>query len=475
MSTTRKNNLAQSLQHAMTLWARGDQDAALAITQALFDDAPANEQLALNHSGLLLHKQNFAAAMACLERHQTHAALSPALLANLAIAYRGLDQHDRAIETGAQAVQAAPEKISAWNAWGLALMAAERYDEAENVFREGLIQHPDHALLKHHLNEALEKQGKGDDSTRWSPIGSLLDDAHAFSKEGNPVAAEALYRKAVHFNPEHPQTQSRLGLFLMRFGRIDEARPVLEKAHALNPRCPTTSHFLSLTYAEKPARPNGAYIQQLFDGYAGHFEKHLVEGLKYDVPVVLSKALLDRLDSPHQASVLDLGCGTGLIGEQLRSLVAAIDGVDISEKMLEEAKQKGVYQSLHQRDIRDFLNDNPARWDAITAGDVFIYCGEIDDIVQSAHDHLNQGGWLAFSVELCGGESYTADPTTGRYLHSKAYLERILAPRFDQLAFEPAVIRYNGGEPVEGYLVFAQRAASDGLAARTDVDSSGVG
>jgi|GEM_PF-5147888 len=87
MSTTRKNNLAQSLQHAMTLWARGDQDAALAITQALFDDAPANEQLALNHSGLLLHKQNFAAAMACLERHQTHAALSPALLANLAIAY----------------------------------------------------------------------------------------------------------------------------------------------------------------------------------------------------------------------------------------------------------------------------------------------------------------------------------------------------------------------------------------------------
>ena len=458
MNTSTKHNIFQQLQRAMGLWARGDQEAALAVTQKLFEQSPANEQLALNHSGLLLHKKDFAAAARCLETHQTHSSLSPTLLANLSIAYRGLDRHDQAVETAETAVQQAPDKVSAWNAWGLALMASERLEEAEEVFRQALEQHPDHGLLKHHLNESLEKQGKGDDSTRWSPIGSLLDDAHAFSKEGNPVAAEAMYRKAVHFNPEHHQPHSRLGLFLMRFGRFEEAQPILEKAHALNPTCPSTNHFLSLTYAEKPARPDGRYVQQLFDGYAGHFEKHLVEGLKYDVPVVLSKALLDRLDDAPSAAILDLGCGTGLLGEQLGPSVASIDGVDISEKMLDEAKQKDVYRSLHHGDIREYFEDNTGRWDAITAGDVFIYCGAIDDIVQSAHRHMNPGGWLAFSVERCAGEGYTADPTTGRYLHSKAYLERILAQSFCDLTFEPAVIRYNGGDPVEGYLVFARAA-----------------
>lgn len=243
-----ESNTRQQLSHTMTLWARGDQDAALAITQQLFDQMPSNDQLALNHSGLLLHRNDFAGAAQCLETHQTSLPLSPALMANLSIAYRGLGQLFRAIELGKQAVAAPPMQVSAWNAWGLALMAAERFDEAEAGFRAALEHHPDHPLFRHHLNEALEKQGKGDASTRWSPTQSLLSNAHTFSKEGNPAAAEAMYRKAVHFNPDHFQPHSQLGIFLMRFGRIDEARPILEKAHALNPNCPTTSHFLPLTY-----------------------------------------------------------------------------------------------------------------------------------------------------------------------------------------------------------------------------------
>lgn len=108
------------------------------------------------------------------------------------------------------------------------------------------------------------------------------------------------------------------------------------------------------------------------------------------------------------------------MGDHLGPAVAAIDGVDISSKMLAQAEQKGVYRSLHQGDIREYLRGTQKGWDAITAGDVFIYCGDIEDIVELSHARLKPDGWLAFSVELCGGEHYTADPTTGRYLHSKA-------------------------------------------------------
>ncbi|MBI4663966.1 MAG: class I SAM-dependent methyltransferase [Verrucomicrobia bacterium] len=66
--------------------------------------------------------------------------------------------------------------------------------------------------------------------------------------------------------------------------------------------------------------------------------------------------LLDRLQmvdwsAPH--GVLDLACGTGRIGEWLRSLcTTAIDGVDITPEMLEVARRKGFYRTLRLADVR---------------------------------------------------------------------------------------------------------------------------
>ena len=46
----------------------------------------------------------------------------------------------------------------------------------------------------------------------------------------------------------------------------------------------------------------------------------------------IKKVLFDNKEKP---AVLDLGCGTGLVGESLCHLAEAIDGVDLSPKMLE--------------------------------------------------------------------------------------------------------------------------------------------
>jgi SAM-dependent methyltransferase len=65
--------------------------------------------------------------------------------------------------------------------------------------------------------------------------------------------------------------------------------------------------------------------------------------------------LLDRLqtvDWTAPRSVLDLACGTGRIGAWLRRRGAAvIDGVDITAEMLEVARRKEVYRTLHLADV----------------------------------------------------------------------------------------------------------------------------
>ncbi len=51
----------------------------------------------------------------------------------------------------------------------------------------------------------------------------------------------------------------------------------------------------------------------------------------------------------NDTRILDLGCGTGLVGQELHKRgYKNIDGVDLTPELLEFAKEKGVYGSLHQ-------------------------------------------------------------------------------------------------------------------------------
>ena len=49
--------------------------------------------------------------------------------------------------------------------------------------------------------------------------------------------------------------------------------------------------------------------------------------------------------------MLDLGCGTGLAGAAFRPHVDWLVGVDLSPKMIEAARAKGLYDQLAVADI----------------------------------------------------------------------------------------------------------------------------
>jgi SAM-dependent methyltransferase len=64
--------------------------------------------------------------------------------------------------------------------------------------------------------------------------------------------------------------------------------------------------------------------------------------------------LLERLQIhwPAAGRVLDLACGTGRVGAWLKAKgVRRIDGLDLTPQMLEQARAKGVYETLTVGDI----------------------------------------------------------------------------------------------------------------------------
>ena len=56
----------------------------------------------------------------------------------------------------------------------------------------------------------------------------------------------------------------------------------------------------------------------------------------------------NRPDFDHQnASVMDVGCGTGLVGTALSNIgFTKMDGVDLSPHMIEQARRLDLYQEL---------------------------------------------------------------------------------------------------------------------------------
>ena len=72
----------------------------------------------------------------------------------------------------------------------------------------------------------------------------------------------------------------------------------------------------------------------------------------YSGPVVAAELLTQKLVEfgfTKEARIIDLGCGTGFVGEQLHKRgYKNIDGVDLSPDLLQMAKEKGIYGSLRE-------------------------------------------------------------------------------------------------------------------------------
>lgn len=217
-----------------------------------------------------------------------------------------------------------------------------------------------------------------------------------------------------------------------------------------------------------PDTPPAVYVEQLFDDYADRFEEALVEKLDYKVPGRLA-ALIAANGPARYRLAIDLGCGTGLMGLELRGLVDRLEGYDISTNMLAKAGEKAIYDRLAQANLALGADESqvvgpdlPAgRADLVAAADVLMYLGDLEPVFTLAGTLLAPQGRFAFSVEyLAGPEGFALQPSL-RYAHATPHVETLLATQgFRLIAREGLVIRMDGGVPVNGVLFIAEKGGA---------------
>ena len=194
-----------------------------------------------------------------------------------------------------------------------------------------------------------------------------------------------------------------------------------------------------------------------FDGYAGRYEQHVTEALKYRTPELLLAQVAPLL--PHRKlHMLDLGCGTGLLGMQLHPLARELVGVDLSANMLRQAEARKIYQHLVCAEVVEFLHTQANGFDLVAAADVLVYIGDLSGVFHGARQALRAGGLFGFSVEISELRDFQLQ-STRRYGHSRGYLERLSQEHgFVVEAMEPEVIRQELGNDVGGYIAALRRS-----------------
>lgn len=217
----------------------------------------------------------------------------------------------------------------------------------------------------------------------------------------------------------------------------------------------------ALGEGETPEKAPDAYVMTLFDQHADVFEDVLVDELQYCVPLLM-RGRLDALQLGTFDNVLDLGCGTGLVGVALADKAKEITGLDLSENMVELAYDKEVYDSLYVAEISDYLSQNDeGPFDLVVAADVLPYLGALDAFFSSVATNMKPGGYFTFSSETASedemeGDAYKVSPHH-RFLHSEAYVRGALEKEGFEVVEMPVInVRFQEGKPSPGHLVMAR-------------------
>ena len=300
-------------------------------------------------------------------------------------------------------------------------------------------------------------RGRGFSVFTASSSGDLLADrrfnyAAALAAAGDAAAAIDLLRQALERATGWAEGWVTLGEWCQRLGLRDDAAAAFASASRLDPqgRLGAGLRLAALGLAPPPDAMPQAYVAALFDGYAPRFERSLVGRLAYAAPAQIVAAL-DAVRPVRFARAIDLGCGTGLMGEAVRDRVDHLSGIDISAKMIGVAEEKQIYDSLFVGDATAHLaNETTAAFDLVLAADVLPYVGDVAPLFTAVASRLAPGGVFAFSGERHDGTGFALGDTL-RYRHSTTLIRAAAeASGLGVQALEDTTIRKERGVPVPG-------------------------
>jgi predicted TPR repeat methyltransferase len=353
-------------------------------------------------------------------------------------------------------------KHESLNKQGIALLKKNQLNEAKLFFKKAIELKSDFSDAINNLGLLEHKLGKLDQAVRLYKKVVSIDSNYAlesenkilsviyFFSQGNIQEALETLNMLVEKNPTDALLFNMLGGCLASIGQTEMAIANYQKALEFEPEYAIPKHMVNSLTGHTSKEPPKQYVKNLFDDYAHRFNDALVNNLQYSLPFIIKELILqsNREESQYK-NVIDLGCGTGLAGKDLRDISTNLFGVDISENMIQEAEKLDIYDTLIVGDIVEKLNASHDKFDLLVALDVLIYIGDVKSTFQAVRKCCKLDSLFVFSVEIQDENGYSLLKSS-RYAHSDEYIMKQSNGLFDLVNSQNVRLRKEGENWIEG-------------------------
>ena len=143
---------------------------------------------------------------------------------------------------------------------------------------------------------------------------------------------------------------------------------------------------------------NEQELEERYDQWAADYEADVEGDFGWISPQRTSETFARHV--PQEATILDAGAGTGLVGQCLYGLgYRNLTAMDLSQGMLEIARNKNVYQAFDQMAMGQRLDYSDDQFDATVVVGVFTEghakASSLDELVRVT----KSGGHIVFSLK----------------------------------------------------------------------------
>jgi len=386
---------------------------------------------------------------------------------NLGYLYAIEGKFQDALECFHKALEYSPNDVEILTNYANTLHELKCYEDAIVYFDKALVLNPDYAEAYANKGNTLNELKRYAEAITHCEKAIFLnpDYAEAYANKGNTLKelkryGEAItqYDKALRLSPHNASYFYKKALINISLNHYDLAIDNLENSikYKYN-RIGHAEYVLSALKPENGLKPMPKdFVADLFDKYADSFDEHLVQMLQYNSPEILFGILDCGTSSKYD--ILDMGCGTGLMGKLLKPYASRLVGVDLSKEMLSKAALTEAYDELVEDDVQEFLTRCDAEFDLVVSADVFIYIGKLDDIFMNASRLIKNKGLFCFSLEKLQTGMFSLSPRTLRFSHSKDYIHMLaLQHNFVIKNYLEAPIRQENQVDVDGYYFLLQK------------------
>ncbi|MEM7190009.1 MAG: tetratricopeptide repeat protein [Pseudomonadota bacterium] len=411
-----------------------------------------------------------------------------------------------------EVLAAEPNQPDALHFYGMLKHQQRDNESAMKLIRRSLEANPNNPAALNNLGNILVREGEDDEAANSYLTAIVLDPTHAEAfqnlgvvhrRQGDHKRAIEALTRAVELAPKNAEAAHNLGICYVLVNQVEKAADAFQSAVELDlrgglnvvwharvlcalgreevaakhlrrhlkedPNDPIAKHQLAAIQGDWVDRASDDYVRQHFNDFARSFNDTL-ESLQYKAPEIVGEEVGRWTgDRGPWGTVIDLGCGTGLLGPFVKEHSTKLIGIDLSPKMLVQAAELNSYAELHEAELVSWLEGlEDGSVDLALAADTLCYFGPLEDVFTQLARVLKPGAALIATVEEEeGGAGPDGKPgdyalhNHGRYSHSVGYIKRAAeAAGMSLTKHQTRILRREVGEDVQGLIITVEKPAA---------------